>query len=494
MSETINVIGEGTYGCVHKPSLKCKNAPGQNYHNKVSKILRNKDAKKEIAEYKKVDSADKDGDFYLGKPESCELNEKDASNIKGIEKCKISPDILARLKSYQLLIMEDGGVNISDYVERMKTWSQSEMSTELCEKFLLEALRLFSGLNAFEKHGLVHHDLKPQNIVYNERTNRLNFIDFGLMENHKTIINDAKKSKYAWDIFHWSYPWELEVLNKNLFLTIERSAANAQNMIRSFFDKYTARDDTYYLHASTFCRYALDSKSPTFGADWNKYITDYENTIRQDIANMDYDEFLEKSIGTIDVYGVGIALSYWFFAAKKHLEPAHIVTLGEIFKRMISARLSTRYTVQQCLEEYEAFLIGSGLLEKYDMEIKDHIVIDRNAPPRIRPILKLAAPKNTRINPAFADADPKPCPEGKEINPKTGRCIKIKTRPDCPEGTIRNETTGRCVKVKTEKKCPEGKVINPKTGRCIKNKTEKKCPEGKVINPKTGRCIKDKRR
>ena len=52
--------------------------------------------------------------------------------------------------------------------------------------------------------------------------------------------------------------------------------------------------------------------------------------------------------------------------------------------------------------------------------------------------------------------------------------------------------------IKSPKKCPEGKVLNPKTGRCIliKNamkadatKSPKKCPEGKVLNPKTGRCI-----
>ena len=58
------------------------------------------------------------------------------------------------------------------------------------------------------------------------------------------------------------------------------------------------------------------------------------------------------------------------------------------------------------------------------------------------------------------------------------------------------------------KNCPEGKVLNPKTGRCIKKENLEKqtkkakpaeppakpiikeCPEGKVLNPKTGRCIK----
>jgi len=55
------------------------------------------------------------------------------------------------------------------------------------------------------------------------------------------------------------------------------------------------------------------------------------------------------------------------------------------------------------------------------------------------------------------------------------------------------------------RKCPQGKIINPKTGRCVKKdgrigkqivrkshkssrkspKSMKRCPEGKIINPKT---------
>ena len=51
----------------------------------------------------------------------------------------------------------------------------------------------------------------------------------------------------------------------------------------------------------------------------------------------------------------------------------------------------------------------------------------------------------------------KVCPEGKEINPKTGRCIK-----KCATNEVRNMDTGKC-----KKTCPEGKEINPKTGRCV---------------------------
>jgi DNA polymerase/3'-5' exonuclease PolX len=65
----------------------------------------------------------------------------------------------------------------------------------------------------------------------------------------------------------------------------------------------------------------------------------------------------------------------------------------------------------------------------------------------------------------------KVCKEGKEINPKSGRCVN-----KCKENEKRNELTGKCEITE----CPEGKVINPMTGRCI-NKENLKEPK---IEPK----------
>jgi hypothetical protein len=69
-------------------------------------------------------------------------------------------------------------------------------------------------------------------------------------------------------------------------------------------------------------------------------------------------------------------------------------------------------------------------------------------------------------------------------------------------GTINKLTAKKNIyNTKSLKRCPEGKVLNPKTGRyiLIKNKpssekiptkkSAKKPPEGKVLNPKTGRYI-----
>ena len=139
----------------------------------------------------------------------------------------------------------------------------------------------------------------------------------------------------------------------------------------------------------------------------------------------------------------------------------------------------------------------------------------------------------------------KVCPEGKEINPKTARCVKIKIKIKTKTQKVRKikilkaKTPQQKVEIeepkvvlepvklepeiKSTKSCPPGKEINPKTGRCVKIKIKTKtqkvrkikipkaktpqqkveieepeikstktCPPGKEINPKTGRCIKIK--
>jgi len=143
---------------------------------------------------------------------------------------------------------------------------------------------------------------------------------------------------------------------------------------------------------------------------------------------------------------------------------------------------------------------------------------------------------------SYASPRSKSCPEGKELNPKTGRCVKTKTQKvklekakvkvesvivpepvkpvvkSCPPGKEINPKTGRCVNIKTQKvktqkvktqkvKTPKVKTPKVKTPKvepiicpegCFKietkkdekiEKTEKRCPEGKELNPKTGRCV-----
>lgn len=478
------VIGQGTYGCVHKPSLKCKNKPRLNYTNKVSKILRNSDAKKELGEYRRVTKADKKRDFYLGKPVACKFDEASDSNLTAIQKCTIGNSVMRDLDRYELLVMEDGGINLLTYTDKMRSWAKSEMSEENCEKFLLEALRLFAGLQMFLENDLIHYDLKPQNIVYNERTNRINFIDFGLMQSIQKSSAQCKRSIFRWAFFHWSYPWENELLNIRNFERVKKNWRSYYDMINNEVQSKSGR---YYDHIKNFCPFVFDTRNHSgYSNSWTNYMNNFKKTLEADMFMMSHNEFLAKSLETVDVFGVGMALNNWFHVAKKHLDGKYVPALKIIFDGMVDARLGLRLSAEDALAYYERFLRESGLLDKYDKEIRNHIVIDRGASARVEE--PVAVLRVTKPNREFIDADPKPCPDGKEMNPKTGRCINT-----CKPGYKRNADFN-CVK-DTVGDCPEGKVRNPVTGRCVMAKvdrTAEPCPEGKVRNPKTGRCIKNK--
>ena len=128
---------------------------------------------------------------------------------------------------------------------------------------------------------------------------------------------------------------------------------------------------------------------------------------------------------------------------------------------------------------------------------EDHII-------PVKPI-KTAKPAKP-AKPAVAKPDEKECPEGKEINPVTKRCVNV-----CKDGQVRNPETGKCVasakkpkkaepkkaepkaeakkaepkaEPKKEKECPEGKEINPVTKRCVNV-----CKDGQVRNKETGKCV-----
>jgi hypothetical protein len=82
------------------------------------------------------------------------------------------------------------------------------------------------------------------------------------------------------------------------------------------------------------------------------------------------------------------------------------------------------------------------------------------------------AAKATHIVVKQSSQSPKKCPDGKVLNPATGRCILIK---NAAKAGIATKPDKDVKKSKTSpKKCPDGKVLNPATGRCILIKNLKK--------------------
>lgn len=523
MSNIPRVVGEGTYGCVLKPSLKCKGKKNISYENKVSKVISKSNAKDELKEYDNVDRADKNGDFYLGKPESCNIDEKLVSNTNAIQQCKIGNSVLQKLSAHKLILMGDGGINIVTYAESVKEWAKSSANTRRCDIFALEALRLFAGLIKFKEHGLIHHDLKPQNIVYNEEKERLNFIDFGVMQDKPKSIAAARRSGFRFSIFHWSYPWECQFLDMRSFthLKSKNSSQRAATIDKDVNDFVNRTQTRTAQHWHWFFGYALDPNMPNrdeYRLLRSVYFKDYRNFLGSSFDYMPYDAFVEKCLDTVDVYGLGFTLMHWLIHSEKHLDSDFAAKIYALFYQMLTPDLNARLLIEQATAQYEHILIESGLLEKHKKEIQNHIVVDAGKP-RKPDIMKQLDKAGVDLPPPpeIAELEPgeDPCPDGKERNPKTRRCINT-----CKPGYSRDENFN-CKKNKTAKMAPikneacrDDQERNPKTGRCVKlckpgysrdanfnckkNKTIKnkfikelkRCNDDQERNPKTERCVK----
>jgi hypothetical protein len=380
-----SVIGEGSYGCVHAPSLEC-NESGMDYTNKVSKILLRRHANTELQEYLGIQTADPDNQFFLGVPIRCKPKQTE-SNYEAIKKCDIgkeatsSPDKTIK-PDYDLLIMENGGMNLRDFAISMADKPATPENQAIMEKFWIECHRLFLGLSVFIDQNLLHHDLKAQNIVYNPEKNRVAFIDFGLMTTYDKkfhdVINYKTKEEFI-KLIHWSYPIETIFYNRNSYNSDEPKKrllkALDKNGSAGIYDKgflynVLPKDDS-----------DPDIKRHYMDIDLQFDFIALVNSTRKN----SYEDFLKKSIYTFDLYGVCMGLMYVFnktyHILKESGSKIDYKNLSFILKRGICANIDNRYYVDEFLEVYEDMILKDIMLDS-DLRFLNHIpVVIPSAPP-----------------------------------------------------------------------------------------------------------------
>lgn len=208
MEKTPVLIGDGTYGCVTKPSLKCANT-NVNYSNKVSKVMLRQDAKDEYNEMKSITNIDGIHKYIVSLPDMCSpVYNKHFS--KTLKTCNNERFEGAHKGDFKLLILEDGGASLRQFSDKIV----STLSPHDIHIFFSRVYNLLEGLCFFYEHNIVHHDIKARNIVYNIETSEIKFIDFGLMKKRSVLISESKRNKnqlaQKWD----NFPPEYDAANK----------------------------------------------------------------------------------------------------------------------------------------------------------------------------------------------------------------------------------------------------------------------------------------
>jgi serine/threonine protein kinase len=499
------VIGEGSYGCVHKPSLPCDIKPREilSYKNYISKLMTQDNAINEYNEFMIFANIDKENKYFLDKPIIC--NPKfDKDIINDIKKCKnIDIDNIELFpNNYKLLISKYGGFDLYNFCENELSNYLKTNQQYNSDLFWLNVHNIIKGIKFLRQHGLVHNDLKPQNILFNIENGNLKFIDFGLMRTRSEIKRLSELDENYLGSFHWSYPFDCGFMNKKQFDKYKDYTKASRNELEAEFTDMLVSGsiNNYYNlpinHPESFnilFNYINPELVESDPIVKNGYINDFFNDLNMNINRLSYDNYLNRTIDSIDIYGLGFSLQFVLnhFNKKNAIGETFVRRCSELFRKMYDFTPSTReLDIDKLLNEYEDILLDSGILVRMGKTFINNVLT--NKIPVSKKLLR-EYKEYTRRTPkklskklqTIASMDPprifieKQCPQGTEINPQTNRCNNL-----CKIGYRRNEKF-KCRK--TERKNKNKKIsMRPKS--LTKKSYIRICHEEKELNPQTNRC------
>lgn len=428
------VIGQGTFGCVHKPALKCSRKKITTDDDKISKLMTAEDAKKELKEYKLLEKNDKLTNHFLGMPETCKPSQSNANKTE-ISDCKKSNDFIDNLSSQKLLIMKDGGPDLDSTLKYISS-QDAKQQKHLIHSLLNDFMQILKSVQYFTQHKLSHRDIKNGNIVYKD--NNMKMIDFGLMREYKTIIKESKNNVYSLNDVWWSVSPISKFMNINKYSMI--NIDNASDISTLTIKRYMNNDN--FL----FTSHLLNLKPIIF----NKFLASLHKLIL-DIPNHSHDKFLEKAIPCIDLYNIGLTLYILCVICQQekiNLDKSIINDITKLSSKLINCNVFNHLTIDDTIIKYEKILFRHKIRSN---NIKTS-PIDTN---------KVIQGYNsyTKVTNETFKQYAQFCDKEHVYFPLTGTCIK-----KCNSSQQRNPRTKRC-----NAKCKSHQKRN-KTFKCISMK------------------------
>jgi hypothetical protein len=236
------VIASGGFGCVFKPSLKCKGKTREK--SKITKLMTKKHTLAEYNEIKKyskiLKKVPKYKDYYLIDNvtlcQPAKLSDADLSHYttkcSALQKDNFTKtNINKNSAKLMALNMPDGGEDLGDYIDTVKYSKMSDLNNLLIDL-------LVHGIVPMNKLGVFHSDIKDSNILMKDK---VRLIDWGLST---TNAKNSKTVPRMWESrpFQYNVPFSSILFNTTFnkmyakFLEINKSPSREE--IRIFVIDY----------------------------------------------------------------------------------------------------------------------------------------------------------------------------------------------------------------------------------------------------------------
>lgn len=325
-----SLIGEGNYGCVFKPHVKCD---GQKTKHKkaVGKVfVDQKEFENEMNINGVVDSIDPHHEFSIPLVDSCEVKrftKKDQA--KG---CSLILNDLDKysLTHYHQLIYKDGGKDV-------KTILAQKGSLSRFSKMMKAMAPIFVGIQKLIEKGYVHQDIKPHNLLYDG--SKLHLIDFGLLKPGTHIFQKNNAHVLSYDYPYYPPEFKLFTTPKGginpLYLKVMKNFNFNFIISGKTVDLLDVIQNTLKVDMKDGLKYLIQNRKKAYR--WEK----------------------------IDIYSLGIVLLHLFIWSGLHRKEYKTNTSGKRFqakikillKGMLEFDVAKRFTIEQTIECYNEAIV-----------------------------------------------------------------------------------------------------------------------------------------
>jgi len=311
------LIGEGAYGCVYQPAIRCEG----NYSKKrnmgtVSKLLYSKNAATEYATKSLLEPIDPEQKYLLYPIKTCKPSSA-SENIAEYESCADDDTTLIMYKY--------GGKDLTHFMVDLNAAAFGKTHVIFMEGFM----NLFIGLERLHQGDLIHLDIKNENVLALktekcgpsglfscfggaiDESYLMRFIDFGLSKKVDFFL-DGDDTYMKDDLIYWGnypyYPFDLRFLKNSNINDIEPFD---DEELYGYYEMMVREEDSLFFLPYWLFKNTTETPNGKHAADILSYLRKARKG--DDGGKKVISDLLKKA----DVFALGLLLARTFITSSR---------------------------------------------------------------------------------------------------------------------------------------------------------------------------------
>lgn len=342
------LISQGGFGCVYHPAIKCDGTleKDKTFISKLQKI--NFNSKNEIRIGKLITEIPNYSWYFIPVEAECKIDLRAITDKKLIDDCEVIRNVKDKHS-----IMKLKYIKSSDFYKSLISNSHGKIGRKKTILSIVESFTyLLEGIEKMQEKGIIHFDLKGDNVLYNWKTGFPLIIDFGLsIPVHKLSKENMKEYFYGFIPEYYVWCLDIHIINYLLYETRDAlTIVDAEKIATIFTEKNKGLDIFTTKFRNNYRKLCVSQ------------IMSLVDKPREEVIQM-----MLKNYKTWDMY----SLSIMFLRLFKYMFPKNfhrnqiIIIFSQILLFNIHPNPEKRYNIAESQEAFNNIFYTVGEIETY---------------------------------------------------------------------------------------------------------------------------------